>query len=70
MRVRAYIAILIMLMVLFINSGLCAQNYNSSYKATVRTNLLLDVAAVPNIGEEINIGNRWSVGASVYGWSN
>lgn len=63
MRVRGYITILIMLMVLFINSGLCAQNYNSLYKAAVRTNLLLDAAAVPNIGAEVFLGDRYSVEA-------
>ena len=39
------------------------------FKANVRTNMLLDAVAIPNIGVELHLGKRWSMGASwMYAW--
>lgn len=38
-------------------------------KALLKTNMLYDIAAIPNIGIEVAIGQRWSVGANwMYAW--
>lgn len=41
----------------------------SNCKFVIKTNMLYDLAAVPNVGIEIPIGERWSVGADwMYAW--
>lgn len=41
----------------------------SNCKFIIKTNMLYDVATVPNLGIEIPIGERWSVGADwMYAW--
>lgn len=38
-------------------------------RALLKTNMLYDIAAIPNIGIEVAIGQRWSVGANwMYAW--
>ena len=34
------------------------------FAANIRTNMLLDAIAIPNIGVEVHLGKRWSLGAS------
>lgn len=37
----------------------------------IKTNMLYDVAAIPNIGVEFYLGKRWSIGGDwMYGWWN
>lgn len=37
--------------------------------ANLRTNLLMDLAMIPNVGLELHLGKRWSMGASwAYSW--
>lgn len=46
-----------------------AQCPEKKWFSNVKTNLLLDAAAVPNIGVEYAFNNRWSLGANwAYGW--
>ena len=45
------------------------ENQNKSlveYKSALRTNLLADAVAIPNIGVEFSLRSRWSLGADVY----
>ena len=42
---------------------------SASYLLALKTNLLYDVALVPNIGIEFYLGSRWTVGLNwMYGW--
>ncbi len=47
------------------------QKEHKRITALLKTNLLYDGAAIPNIGLEVAIGSQWSVGANwVYAWWN
>lgn len=66
---KVYIIVPIILMLLNISNDCYGQNQNFPSKTSIRTNLLLDAVAVPNIGAEVFLGGRCSAEAQwMYAW--
>lgn len=58
---------ILILMGLLVSCIMSAQD--KSHRMAIKTNLLYDVAAIPNIGLEIHLGKDWSVaGYWMYAW--
>ena len=61
--------LILLLLSIFVFDLVSAQEIVNRHYVSLRTNLLYDMALVPNIGFEYHVGSGWSVGGNcVFAW--